>query len=75
MSEKNSIEIGNKKNNENENEIIITYSKNEWKLRLFNITFVKNNKDKCHIIYDNNEYELVEMFDDLKLIKILRHYR
>ena len=49
------------------NEIIITYKINEYKLRLFNITFVKNNKDKCHIIYDNKEYELVEMFDDLKI--------
>ena len=67
MSENNSTEIENKRNDENTNEIIITYSINEWKLRLFNITFVKNNQDKCHIIYDNKKYELVEMFDDLKI--------
>jgi len=43
------------------NEINITYKiNNEEKIKIFGRKFVENNKDKCKIIYDNKEYELVE---------------
>ena len=34
----------------------------ENSLRLFSSEFVENNKDKCKIIYENKEYELVDIF-------------
>ena len=43
------------------NEINITYKiNNEEKIKIFGRKFIENNKDKCKIIYDNKEYELVE---------------
>ena len=53
------------KEEENKNIIIIKYkiNKNEKKIKIFNIDFVNNNKDKCKIIYNNNEYELTEYFN------------
>ena len=35
------------------------------KLRIFGNIFVKNNKDKCKIIYNNIEYELKEYFEEI----------
>ena len=38
---------------------------NKNKLKLFDITFVENNKHKSHIIYQNKKYELKEYFDSI----------
>ena len=35
------------------------------KLRIFGKDFIKNNKDKCEIIYENKKYKLTEYFDDI----------
>ena len=35
------------------------------KLRIFGNIFVKNNKDKCKIIYNNIEYDLKEYFEEI----------
>ena len=32
-------------------------------IKILDGNFVKNNKDKCKIIYENKEYELEEFFD------------
>ena len=39
-------------------EINIIYNKILGKIRIFGKEFVKNNKNKCKIIYDKNEYEI-----------------
>jgi len=56
----------NKKNsnlNEYNNEINITYNiENENRIRIFGEEFVQNNKDKCKIIFENDELELNEYF-------------
>ena len=38
---------------------------NKKKVRIFGEEFVNNNKEKCKIIYDNNEYDLKEFFEDI----------
>ena len=38
---------------------------NKYKIRIFGKKFVKNNKDKAKIIYNGNEYELKEFFEDI----------
>ena len=54
----------NKENIENEenNEINIRYIKYKFQneVKIFGEKFVKNNKNKSKIIYDNKEYELSE---------------
>ena len=47
------------------NQILIEYliNNNEKEIKIFGYEFVKNNKDKCIIIYQNNEYDLNEFFD------------
>ena len=35
------------------------------KVRIFGEKFVKNNKDKAKIIFNGNEYELTEFFEDI----------
>ena len=35
------------------------------KTRLFGEIFIKNNKDKAKIIFNGNEYELTEIFEDI----------
>ena len=40
------------------------------KIRIFGKNFVKNNKDKCKIIIDGKEYELMEGFNINNKIKI-----
>jgi len=56
----------NKKNsnlNEYNNKINITYNiENENRIRIFGEEFVQNNKDKCKIIFENDELELNEYF-------------
>ena len=52
------------KNEEDNIEIIYKINdKNIKKIDLFSLRFVKNNKDKCKIIYKDKEYELKESFD------------
>ena len=54
--------------NENNSEIDIIYKKSRNtrdKLKIFGEEFVKNNKDKCKIIYNNKEYELKEYLEDI----------
>ena len=36
---------------------------NENKIKILGNTFIKNNKDKCKIIYENKEYDLIEEFN------------
>ena len=46
------------------NEITIIYKTNKnIKNRIFGSNFVKNNKNKCNIIYKGDAYELSEEFD------------
>jgi len=57
----NILDIYNKMNN---NEINIIYKINrDNKMKIFGSEFVKNNKDNCHIIYEDKEYELNEYFN------------
>ena len=63
-------------------EITIIYNikksqRKEGKIRIFGENFVKNNKNKCKIIIDGKEYELMEEFNinieeriEIKLIEI-----
>ena len=45
-------------------EIKIIYNiHNEKKIKIFGKTFVDNNKDKCKILYKNQEYDLTEEFN------------
>ena len=46
-------------------EIIIRYkiNKNENEIKIFGSDFIKNNKDKCKIIYEEKEYEIKEKFN------------
>ena len=44
-------------NDENINEITIIYKYNN-NVRIFGDKFVKENKDKCVIVYDGKEYDL-----------------
>ena len=44
---------------------IIYFKKDYGKVRIFGKNFVKRNKDKCKIIYNNKEYELTEYFNDI----------
>ena len=39
--------------------------KKKEKLRIFGEIFVKNNKDKCKIIYKEKEFEMQEYFEDI----------
>ena len=38
---------------------------NEKKVKIFDAKFIKNNKDKCKIIYKNKLYELKENYKDI----------
>ena len=52
-------------NNKNDEIEIIYKPKDKGKVRIFGFTFVKNNKGKCKIIYNNKEYELTEYFNSI----------
>ena len=39
-------------------------------IRIFGSTFVANNKQKCKIVYNNEEYELKEYFNDIDEIYV-----
>ena len=45
-------------NNNDQDIIEITYKPQEKNIKLFDYTFIDNNKDKCKIIYKDKEYEL-----------------
>ena len=50
------------------NEIIMIYKPkegNKEKIRIFGTEFIENNKDICKIIYNNEEYELKEYFNEI----------
>ena len=50
------------------NDISITYlNTNQGKIKIFDRNFVNNNKDKCKIIYEYDEYELRSEFDTRNL--------
>ena len=54
--------------NQNTDDIDIIYQpvdNPEGKIRIFGQNFVKNNKDKCKIILNEEEYELKEYFEDI----------
>ena len=55
----------NKINEEDNNEIIIRYNikENENEIKIFDLDFIINNKNKCTIIYEEKEYELQEYFE------------
>ena len=60
----NILNIYNKMNKININEITMIYNiNNENKIKILGNTFIKNNKDKCKIIYENKEYDLIEEFN------------
>ena len=43
-------------------ELIYKSTTNNSKIKLFGSEFVKKNKDKCKIIYNGKEYDLMEYF-------------
>ena len=47
----------------NEINIIYKIKDKEKKVKIFGSEFVKNNKNKCQIIYGDKEYELNEYFN------------
>ena len=49
---------------ESKDEINIIYEiEDENRIKIFGNTFVNNNKNKCRIIFENKEYDLVEHFN------------
>ena len=46
--------------NKNEIDLIYNIPNNKDKIKIFEDSFVKNNKDLCKIIYENKEYDLIE---------------
>ena len=66
------MNIYEKMNNKYSNdEITIIYNiNNEEKIKIFDETFVNNNKDKCKIIYDYDEYDLTEEFNVKNINKL-----
>ena len=70
LAEKKEILINNNKNTNNKlNEMTIIYNidKNKNKIRLFGSDFVKNNKNNCYILIDE---QINELFDLYKLSHI-----
>ena len=69
----NYIDIYNKMISKDEkmnlnDEITIIYRINgESNIKIFDDTFVGNNKDNCKIIYENKEYQLTELFNVEKI--------
>jgi len=71
-SEKNnSMKNQNEALNNNTNVVLLKYLINPKypQIKLFDSYFVKNNKNNCKIIYENNYYELTDYFDIPKNIK------
>ena len=59
--------------NNYENIITIQYRNDYGKIKLFGETFIKNNKDKCKIIFNNKEFELLSYLnikDNIDIIEI-----
>ena len=55
----------NKEKSENKIAEILYKSNKKEKVQIFGYTFVKNNKDKCKIRYNDKEYELKTYFNDI----------
>ena len=52
------------------NEISMEYNiEDETRIKIFGNTFVKNNKNKCKIVFENKEYDLIEHFNIKKYSK------
>ena len=67
-NQSNINQLKNQQNNQdniNNNEELIYKPNKEGKVRIFGNYFVKNNKQKCKIIYKNKEYELQDYFNDI----------
>ena len=48
----------------NEDKIIkIVYKADKRRIKIFDSYFVKNNKDKCKIIYKGQDYELTDYYN------------
>ena len=60
----------NYKNYKNEINIIYNNINNEDKIKIFDEDFIKNNKDKCKIIYEEKEYNLTEYFNAKNINKL-----
>jgi len=65
----NLFNIYNKMNNKYNDEININYIIGNDRVKLFDEHFIKNNKNNCKIIIEDNEYELLEEFNTNKLRK------
>ena len=65
----NLLNIYNKMKNKYNDEININYIISNDRVKLFDEHFIKNNKNNCKIIIEDNEYELFEEFENNKLKK------
>ena len=59
------LEIDENKDKDDED-----YEELNSRIRIFGSTFVANNKQKCKIVYNNEEYELKEYFNDIDEIYV-----
>ena len=50
-------------NQDKNDNIKIIYKSKDKRIKIFHINFVKNNRDKCKIIYKDKEYELQQYFN------------
>ena len=63
-NEGNIISNSNNITNKKDNEITIVYDiKNKDKVKLFDKNFIKNNKDNCHLLINNQKSELKEFLE------------
>ena len=65
---RNGINITNIEDLKDEFTDYVSFDENEYKgnvIKIFGKNFVKNNKNKCKIIYNNKKYELKEYFNDI----------
>ena len=59
------LEIDENKDKDDED-----YEELNSRIRIFGSTFIANNKQKCKIVYNNEEYELKEYFNDIDEIYV-----
>ena len=64
------MDIYNQMNYKNEINIIYNNMNNEDKIKIFDEDFINNNKDKCKILYEDQEYNLTEYFDTKNINKL-----
>ena len=66
IKEKKDLIVNENRNSTTENQIKLIYNirnNQEKSIKIFGKNFVKNNKDKCHIIFEKKKYDLTENFD------------